>query len=52
MMGESTARLGGGSYISVRWADLRHPKPVETRSADEIKNHMKNVLAGLGEGEK
>lgn len=33
---ENVAKLGGGSYMPVRWIDLEMPKPQDERSGDEI----------------
>lgn len=43
---ENTARYGGGSYVTARYYDLIHPKPVDTRSGDEIANDIL-VRAGV-----
>lgn len=45
---ENTAKIGGGGYLKTRWADMKNPKPKETRTPDEIKAHMKDRLAKLG----
>jgi hypothetical protein len=39
----------GGATVSMSLEEVLHYKP-ETRSADEIKEHMKNRLKSLGEG--
>lgn len=44
MLTENTAKLAGGPYLTVRYTDIIHPKPEETRTADEIIDH---VLKGL-----
>lgn len=42
---ENTARYAGGGYIKARYVDIIHPKPQETRTADEIIGHMKGKLS-------
>lgn len=32
----STARYAGGDYMQTRWEDLANPKPVDSRSGNEI----------------
>jgi hypothetical protein len=36
MMGENVARVAGGGYVSVKYADIIDPKPEETRTPDQI----------------
>ena len=33
---ENTAKIGGGSYITVKLDDILNPKPVDNRTAEEI----------------
>ena len=33
---ENTAKMGGGSYISAKLADIINPKPVDNRTGEEI----------------
>ena len=33
---ENTAKIGGGSYITVKFYDIINPKPVDNRSGEEI----------------
>ena len=33
---ENTAKMGGGSYITAKLADIINPKPVDNRSGEEI----------------
>lgn len=47
IIGENTARYAGGSYLNTRWADIIHPPKEETRTADEIIEHMKRRLASV-----
>jgi len=50
MLTENTAHLvNGGKYLSVSYNDMINPLPEETRTADEIINHMKKKLAKAGE---
>ena len=36
IISENTAKMCGGSYITVKLADIINPKPVENRSGEEI----------------
>lgn len=36
MISENTAKFSGGSYLSVRYDDIIHPKPRDTRTGEEI----------------
>lgn len=36
LMTESTAKMGGGSYIQAKWADIINPKPIDERTGEEI----------------
>ena len=33
---ENTAKIGGGSYITAKLADIINPKPVDNRTGEEI----------------
>lgn len=33
---ENTAKIGGGSYITVKLDDILNPKPVDNRTGEEI----------------
>lgn len=33
---ENTAKMGGGSYITVKLDDILNPKPVDNRTGEEI----------------
>lgn len=33
---ESTAKIGGGSYITAKYADLVNPKAADNRTGDEV----------------
>jgi hypothetical protein len=43
---ENTAKYGGGGYIKARYYDILHPKPEETRTAEEIVEHVTKRLKG------
>lgn len=45
---ENTSKFAGGSYINVKFADIINPPPAETRTGDEIIEHMKAKLAQIG----
>ena len=36
IISENTAKMGGGSYITAKLADIINPKPVENRTGEEI----------------
>jgi hypothetical protein len=36
IVGENTAKSGGGSYITQRYVDMIEPRPEDNRSAEEI----------------
>jgi len=36
LMTENTAKMGGGSYIQAKWADIINPKPTDNRTGEEI----------------
>ena len=48
LIGENTAKLGGGGYLKKRWEDIKNPRPAETRTSTEIIGHMKDRLGKLG----
>ena len=33
---ENTAKMGGGSYVTAKLADIINPKPVDNRTGEEI----------------
>jgi hypothetical protein len=41
---ENTAKMGGGSYMTAKLNDILNPKPIETRTSEEIINKMKNKM--------
>lgn len=43
-------RLGGGYAPTKRYYEILNPKPVETRTADDVTAHMKSRLSALQEG--
>lgn len=50
MISENTAKFAGGKYMSVKFSSLfSDEKKRETRSEEEIKNHIKGKLAQLEE---
>ena len=36
IISENTAKMGGGSYITAKFADIINPKPVDNRTGEEI----------------
>lgn len=46
LIAENTAKYAGGSYLKVRYHDVLHPKPEETRTAEEIIAHVVSGLKG------
>ena len=44
MIGENTAGMVNGKFISVEYEDIINPKPEEKRSADEIIGNIKDKL--------
>lgn len=48
---ENTAKYAGGSYMKGRYYDLEAPKPVETRTSQEIISQMKAKIARIGGGD-
>lgn len=48
MISESTAKYAGGAYMTAKWADIVNPKPVETRTPGDVKNHMLKKLQAIG----
>lgn len=47
MTTENTAKYAGGVYQKSRWFDLANPPKEETRTAEEIIEHMKKKLEGV-----
>lgn len=48
---ENTAKYAGGSYMKNRYYDFENPKPVETRTGNEIIYQMKAKIARIGGGD-
>lgn len=44
MIGENTAGMVNGKFISVEYEDIINPKPEEKRSADEIIESIKDKI--------
>ena len=36
IISENTAKMGGGSYITAKLADIINPKPIDNRTGEEI----------------
>ena len=36
IISENTAKIGGGSYITAKFADIINPKPADNRTGEEI----------------
>ena len=49
MISENTAKMGGGSYIQAKLADILDPKPVDNRSANEIIDGIKDKIEQLND---
>lgn len=47
LIAENTAKFSGGNYMKLRWADIINPPKKESRTADEIIEHMKKRLEGV-----
>ena len=50
LIGENTAAKVNGSYIKKRYSEIINPPPEETRTPEEVIEHMKNKLHGLSGG--
>ena len=44
MIGENTAGMVNGKFISVEYEDIINPKPEEKRSSDEIIESIKDKI--------
>ena len=44
MISENTAKLCGGSYITAKLDDIINPKPIDTRTTEEIVGGIKEKL--------
>lgn len=45
MVSENTAKFAGGRYMSISFAEMLRPKPVDNRSGDEI---VADIINGAG----
>lgn len=48
VMGENTAKYVGGGYIRKQWIDIVTPKKQDSRTGEEIIEHMKAKIARIG----
>lgn len=48
IIGENTARHGGGGYMKIRYAEIISDKPQETRTSTEIIDGVKSRLRQIG----
>lgn len=46
--GANAARIAGGGELRIRFADLAYDYHPETRTADEVTEHIKAKLSALG----
>lgn len=44
LAGENAARQTGGPYLETRWTALTEQKPEETRTPEQVKQHMLQKL--------
>ena len=49
IISENTAKFGGGSYIQAKLTDVLDPKPVDTRTADEIISGIKDKIEQMND---
>lgn len=49
IISENTAKMGGGSYIQAKLADILDPKPVDTRTANEIIDGIKDKIEKMND---
>ncbi len=45
MISVNTAKYAGGSYMSAGYMEILHPRPLDTRTADEVVRHIKQRLS-------
>lgn len=45
MVTENTAKFAGGRYMSISFGEMLHPKPIDTRTGDEI---VADIIKGAG----
>lgn len=43
----SSAKFAGGPYITVKWDDIINPKPVETRTPEQVIDQIMKRLASF-----
>lgn len=48
IISENTGKLAGGSYVQAKLIDILEPKPIETRSAQEIIDGIREKLKQPG----
>lgn len=41
---ESVARFSGGPYMPAKWEDIVNPKPTETRTPEQVIDHVMECL--------
>lgn len=51
MISESSAKYAGGPYMALKWADVLNPKPVETRTPEQVIDHVLGRLKEVSPGE-
>lgn len=51
IISENTAKMGGGSYIQAKLADILDPKPVDNRTAYEIISGIKDKIEKINDEE-
>ena len=44
---ENTAKFGGGGYMKIRLAEIIFPKPADTRTHEEVVEHIRGKLREL-----
>ena len=47
IIGENTAKFVSGNFIKLRFADAIKPQKEETRTSEEVIEHMKSVMGGI-----
>ncbi len=48
LISENTAKNVGGSYLTAKWADIVDPKPADTRTPEQIVDHVLTRLKEVG----
>ena len=46
---ESTAKYAGGLYMSMKWLDVINPPKTETRTQEQVVQHIMNLLKEVGQ---